>query len=122
MEEEQEEEFENYIEINEYVTKYYNDWMYDAIINKTLKEAEEEADYDLIELLLESKRESAGFLGILHLENKEFRLLCRYMDRAYKNSYEQAKRIYIRKAHNQFLREFKELLEYMVRDDRYTMI
>ena len=45
-EQQEQQEFENYIEINEYVTKYYNDWMYDAIINKTLKEAEEEADYD----------------------------------------------------------------------------
>lgn len=114
-------EIENYIEVNEDIVMKFNDWMYDAIINKTLKELQIEYEHDLIDILTEAKRDSNGFLSLLHLESKEYRLICRYMERAYRNSYKQEKRVYIRKAHNQFLREFKNLIDVMVRDERYTM-
>lgn len=119
--EEEFEEIENYVEINEEVTLSFNEWMYDAIINKTLKEAELDYAHDLIDLLNESKRDASGFLSLIHLESKDYRLLSRYMSKALKNSANQEKRVYIRKAHNQFLREFQELINVMVRDERYTM-
>ena len=114
------EEVENYIQINEGVTVSFNNWMYDAIINKTLKEAENDCYYDLIDLLNESKRDSSGFLSLLHLQIREFRMMCRYMNKAYKKSDGQEKRVYIRRAHNQFLRQFQDLWELMTRDERYS--
>jgi len=112
-------DIDNYVEINENATMIFNDWMYDAIINKTVKEAEDEHAYDLIDLLNESRRDSVGFLSLLHLERQDFRMLYRCLNKAYKKSYEQEKRVYIRKAHNQFLKRFQELIELITRDERY---
>lgn len=114
-------EVENYIEVNEDTLINFNDWMYDAIINKTLIESQKDYNHDISDLLIESKRDSNGFLSLIHLESREYRYICRYMEKAYNYSYSQEKRVYIRTAHNQFLKSFRELINTMVRDERYTM-
>lgn len=120
-EEDDYEEIENYIEIDEDHVFTFSDWVYDAIINKTLKEVELNYDYEFIELLNDAKRGANGFLSLSHLESRDFRVLWRYMTKAYKNSYTQEKRIYTRKAHNQFLKIMHNLMDEMVKDPRYTM-
>lgn len=115
------EDIENYIEIDEDNIITFSDWVYDAIINKTLKEVELNYDYEFIELLNNAKRGADGFLNLSYLESRDYRILCRYISKAYKNSYYQEKRIYTRKAHNQFLKIMQNLIDTMVKDERYTM-
>ena len=116
----EEEEYENYIEINEETLFPFNDWVYDTILNRTLKELTEENLVDLMELIQEGKREANGYLSLVYLEKREFKLLYRNMTRAYNRSIQAIRKTYLRKANNRLLREFKLLIDSFVKDDRFT--
>ena len=112
------EEYENYIEINEEITLHFHDWVYDTILNRTIKELEDDNLVDVIDYISEGKREVAGFLTILHLERRDFKTLYRYMKRAYEKSL-YTRKIYNRKAHNQLLKQFRNLVEMFIKDERF---
>lgn len=119
---EQEEEQKNYIEINEENVIVLNEWIYDTIINRTIKELEDDNITDLINFVNEGKRELLGFITFIYLDSKSFKKLFRYIRRAYEKSLrsiDSKRRLYLRKANNQLLEEFKNLINIMIRDERF---
>ncbi|MBC7474976.1 MAG: hypothetical protein H7263_11840 [Candidatus Sericytochromatia bacterium] len=114
-----EEEYENYIDIDDQKVLRFNDWIYDTIINRTIKELEDSELLDLIEFVNEAKRGADGFLILSQLEKREYKILCRHIRRAYNKSLDIRRKLYSRKAANQLLRDFKNLISELIRDERF---
>ncbi len=109
---------ENYFEINEETNIFLTDWIYDSIINRTMVELENNNLEDLSELFSEAKREANGFLSLLGLDTSNYIIAARNVRRAYEKS-QYRRGLYSRKAHNKFLKEYKNLISALIKDDRY---
>lgn len=114
------EELENYIEVNEDITVELTDWVYDNIINRTIVELEKDSAYDLIDFLLEGKRENAGFLSFLHLEDHDYKDLIRYIRRAFnKSNVRVTPTMFKAKNHKILMSEYKYLINILFSDPRF---
>jgi hypothetical protein len=109
---------ENYIEINLELTIYFEDWVYDGILNRTLQVLENEHMTDFVEFITEGKREEKGCLILTYLDFQAYKTLSRSIVQAYNNSRNRKTGVYNRKTHNLFLKSFNELTLALYKDER----
>ena len=110
---------ESFIEINEELVIHFEDWIYDAILNRTIKELEEDNLVDFAEFLKMGKRGANEYLSLLFLEVDSYKLLFRYFRRALSKSQQKRTGVYSKKAHNTFIIEFKDLIFLLYKDERF---
>jgi hypothetical protein len=107
---------ENFIEINENSIFYFEDWIYDAIINKLLKNIEEKKDFTFYDLIYDAKRENISFISIKDLDIKNFHDFYKLLkDTLMKRE----KNFFTREKQNIFMKKCRELLESFYNDDRF---
>jgi hypothetical protein len=110
---------DSFIEINDGLVIHFEDWIYDAIINRTLKEFEDKMLLDFVDFINYGRRETTGYLSLMDLDSASYKIFCRNIRKAYNKSQPRKTGLYSRKAHNQFLRDFKNLIYYLYKDDRF---
>lgn len=114
------ETFENYIEINEDLTLSLEDWIYDGIVNRVIMVLEEDFAYELANTFQETKRESSGFLSLLHLDVKEYKIIIRYIRKALYKAKAGGTNVYIKKNRRIFLEAFESLVRALFSDPRFV--
>ncbi|MEK7435096.1 MAG: hypothetical protein AABZ74_18340 [Cyanobacteriota bacterium] len=115
-----EEVFENcYIEINEENVLFFPEWIYDAMLNKTVQLMEDELKFDLAEFVEEGKRSKAGFISLNELDEKTYRRVIKYFRQAMYHSRKKKLSTYVRKYHAIFVREFERLVYEVIKDERF---
>lgn len=113
------ETFENYIEINDDLTLSLEDWIYDGIVNRVIMVLEEDFAYELANTFQETKRESSGFLSLLHLEVKEYKIIIRYIRKALNKAKDGGISVYNKKNRRIFLEAFESLVRALFSDPRF---
>lgn len=107
---------ENFIEINENLILYFEDWLYDAIINKLFKYIEDKEDFTFYDLIFDAKRENNSFLSIKDLDIKDFH----YFRNLLRDSVEKRERMFfVKEKQIIFMKECRKLLESFYEDDRF---
>lgn len=114
------ETFENYIEINDDLTLSLEDWIYDGIVNRIIMVLEEDFAYELANTFQETKRESSGFLSLLHLDVKEYKIIIRYIRKALYKAKAGGTNVYIKKNRRIFLEAFESLVRALFSDPRFV--
>jgi hypothetical protein len=110
---------ESFIEINDIFVIHFEEWIYDAILNRTIKEFEDDNLLDFADFFNSGKREQNGYLSLFELDKNSFKKVARYMRRAYYKSQPRRTGLYSRKAHQLYLKEFKDFIGLLYKDDRY---
>lgn len=110
---------ENFIEISEEVSLSFSPWAYDAIINKTVKEMEDELKWDLVEFMTDASRGSLGYLLLTDLDEKTFRRIIKYIRQAFYRSRPRQSDMYLKKFHAIFVNEFHNLIIELLKDERF---
>ena len=120
MDQEYQEEFDYYVEVNEELTVNLTDWVYDNIINRTILELEKDMAYDLVDFIQEGRRENAGFLSFIHLDSDNYKRLIRYIRRAFNNSNINIKpTVFKAKQYKVFISEYRDLINVLFSDERF---
>lgn len=118
-EEDNEEKDPCYIEINEDSVLFFSDWVYDAILNKTIQEMEENMKFSLAEFIEQGKRAFDRNISLNELDERTFRQIIKYFRNAlYKSRHKKSSR-YIRKFHTIFVNEFERLVYELIKDERF---
>lgn len=110
---------ENFIEISEEVSISFSPWAYDAIINKTVKEMEDDLKWDLVEFISDSKRGSLGYLLLTDLDERTYRRIIKYIRHAFYRSRPRQADMYLKKFHAIFVNEFHNLIIELLKDERF---
>lgn len=110
---------ENFIEISEEVSISFSPWAYDAIINKTVKEMEDDLKWDLVEFISDSKRGSLGYLLLTDLDERTYRRIIKYIRHAFYRSRPRQSDMYLKKFHAIFVNEFHNLIIELLKDERF---
>lgn len=118
MDQEYQEEFDYYVEVNEELTVNLTDWVYDNIINRTILELEKDMAYDLVDFIQEGRRENAGFLSFIHLDSYNYKRLIRYIRRAFNNS-SIRQTVFKAKQYKIFMDEYRDLINVLFSDERF---
>lgn len=110
---------ENFIEISEEVSISFSPWTYDAIINKTVKEMEDDLKWDLVEFISDAKRGSLGYLLLTDLDERTYRRIIKYIRHAFYRSRPRQADMYLKKFHAIFVNEFHNLIIELLKDERF---
>jgi len=110
------------IEISENHRVIVSDWVYDAIINRTISEIRVSEQPELFEYLQRCRRENGEMLSFNYFDAEEYKIVTGFFRQAYNRSKEEQivnKRIFRRKYYHQFLREYNDLMYQLIKDERF---
>ena len=65
---------ESFIEINAETVIHFQDWIYDAILNRTIKEFEDNLLIEFVDFANIGKREINGYISLLELDYISFKI------------------------------------------------
>ncbi|GIW21726.1 MAG: hypothetical protein KatS3mg068_0733 [Candidatus Sericytochromatia bacterium] len=107
---------ENFIELNENTIFYFDNWIYDAIINKLIKYMEDKEDFKFYDIVFNAKRENNSFLSLKDLNISEFHYFFNLLRSAINKK---EKSFFVKEKKKEFFNKFDELLEAFYKDDRF---
>ncbi|MFN8672435.1 MAG: hypothetical protein U0457_10215 [Candidatus Sericytochromatia bacterium] len=110
---------DSYIDVNEENVLFFNPWIYDAILNKTIQEMENDLKFDLSEFIHEGTRNKNAYISLTELDEKTFRRIIKYFRLALYKSRKKKLSRYVKKYHAIFVDEFERLIYVLMEDQRF---